>query len=63
MLGFPCFGTVILSRPLYQPSHQRPQGLSHCFEKNDDGKLQDLMLVEPVNAPAMECMAVGEKAL
>jgi len=36
-------------------------GLAHCFEKNEDGKLQDMMLLEPVNAPAMECMAVGAR--
>lgn len=36
-------------------------GLSHCFEKNDEGKLTDRMLIEPLSASSMECLATGAR--
>lgn len=36
------------------------QGLAHCFEKNDDGKLADRFVIEPITANSLECMANGE---
>jgi len=35
------------------------QGLAHCFEKRDDGKLQDKFVIEPITANSLECMAAG----
>ena len=35
------------------------QGLAHCFEKKDDGKLQDKFVIEPITANSLECMAAG----
>lgn len=37
------------------------QGLAHCFEKSDEGKLVDRMVIEPVSANSLECMAAGGK--
>lgn len=34
-------------------------GLSHCFAKNEDGKLVDQFVIEPITANSMECMSVG----
>lgn len=31
-------------------------GLAHCFQKDDDGKLKDALIVEPVTAGTFECM-------
>ncbi len=36
------------------------QGLAHCFEKGDDGKLTDRFVIEPITANSLECMANGE---
>ena len=36
------------------------QGLAHCFEKTDDGKLADRFVIEPITANSLECMANGE---
>ena len=36
------------------------QGLAHCFVKNEDGKLADQFVIEPITANSLECMAVGE---
>ena len=36
-------------------------GLAHCFEKNDDGKLRDCYVIEPISANALECMANGAR--
>eukprot|EP00887_Chlorella_sp_A99_P001490 scaffold8.g1490.t1 len=36
-------------------------GLAHCFEKSDDGKLEDRYLIEPITANSLECMANGAK--
>ena len=36
-----------------------PQGLAHCFEKNDDGKLSEVFVIEPISANSLECMAAG----
>lgn len=38
-----------------------PQGLAHCFEKEDGGKLSDRWLIEPITANALECMANGTR--
>lgn len=36
-------------------------GLSHCYAKNDDGKLVDQYMIEPITANSLECMANGGK--
>lgn len=36
-------------------------GLSHCFEKNEEGKLVDRFQIEPVSASSLECMATGAR--
>lgn len=36
------------------------QGLSHCYAKNEDGKLADQYMIEPITANSLECMATGE---
>lgn len=38
------------------------QGLSHCYVKNQDGKLQDQYVIEPITANSLECMAVGQSS-
>lgn len=35
------------------------QGLGHCFEKTDEGKLKDKFVIEPITANSLECMAAG----
>lgn len=35
--------------------------LAHCFEKNDEGKLQDRLVIEPLSANSLEAMSVGAK--
>eukprot|EP00882_Tetradesmus_deserticola_P033635 GHRQ01038440.1.p2 GENE.GHRQ01038440.1~~GHRQ01038440.1.p2 ORF type:complete len:106 (-),score=16.35 GHRQ01038440.1:154-471(-) len=35
------------------------QGLSHCFKKVEDGRLADVMVIEPVSSSSLECMAGG----
>lgn len=35
-------------------------GLSHCYAKNEDGKLADQYMIEPITANSLECMATGE---
>ena len=59
----PC--TIISSSPL-RPSlpaspPASPQGLAHCYAKNDEGKLVDQFVIEPITAAALECMAAGGK--
>ncbi|KAG0621784.1 hypothetical protein M758_3G048100 [Ceratodon purpureus] len=34
-------------------------GLAHCFRKDENGKLQDAFVVEPVTAGTLECMENG----
>lgn len=36
-------------------------GLAHCFEKGDDGKLVDRLIVEPISANSLEAMSHGAK--
>eukprot|EP00803_Ostreobium_quekettii_P011565 evm.model.scf_130EXC.8 EVM.evm.TU.scf_130EXC.8 scf_130EXC:112879-114990(+) len=36
-------------------------GLSHCFEKTEEGKLDDKFVIEPIGASSLECMANGAK--
>eukprot|EP00878_Enallax_costatus_P001348 GHUV01001495.1.p1 GENE.GHUV01001495.1~~GHUV01001495.1.p1 ORF type:complete len:236 (+),score=62.29 GHUV01001495.1:250-957(+) len=36
-------------------------GLSHCFKKKDDGRLADVMVIEPIGSSSLECMAAGAK--
>eukprot|EP00195_Chlamydomonas_chlamydogama_P007780 CAMPEP_0202890766 /NCGR_PEP_ID=MMETSP1392-20130828/1072_1 /ASSEMBLY_ACC=CAM_ASM_000868 /TAXON_ID=225041 /ORGANISM="Chlamydomonas chlamydogama, Strain SAG 11-48b" /LENGTH=212 /DNA_ID=CAMNT_0049574401 /DNA_START=192 /DNA_END=830 /DNA_ORIENTATION=- len=36
-------------------------GIAHCFEKNSEGKLRDIMLIEPISASSLECMANGAR--
>lgn len=36
-------------------------GLAHCFEKNDDGKLVDRLVIEPISANSLEAMSHGAK--
>ena len=37
------------------------QGLSHCFKKKDDGRLADVMVIEPIGSSSLECMAAGKQ--
>lgn len=34
-------------------------GLAHCFDRTDDGKLQDVFVIEPMSANSLECMVAG----
>jgi hypothetical protein len=36
------------------------QGLSHCFKKAEDGRLADVMVIEPIASSSLECMATGK---
>eukprot|EP00798_Chlamydomonas_sp_ICE-L_P021830 gene21830-28857_t len=36
-------------------------GVSHCFEKNENGKLVDCFQIEPISASSLECMATGAR--
>jgi phosphatidylinositol glycan class S len=36
-------------------------GLSHCFTKNEDGRLGDVLVIEPISSSSLECMATGAK--
>ena len=36
-------------------------GLAHCFEKNDEGKLVDRLVIEPISANSLEAMSHGAK--
>lgn len=36
-------------------------GLAHCFEKSDEGKLTPRMVIEPISACSLECMATGAR--
>lgn len=36
-------------------------GLAHCFKKNDEGKLEDVFVIEPLSATSLECMATGAR--
>ena len=36
------------------------QGLAHCFEKSDEGKLVEKHVIEPLSAASLECLATGE---
>lgn len=45
------------------PGLADPQGVAHCFEKNDFGKLEDVMVIEPVSANALEGMVAGALAV
>ena len=38
---------------------ERVQGLAHCFERSDDGKLHDVFVIEPMSANSLECMVAG----
>lgn len=40
---------------------QTQQGLAHCFRKNDEGKLEDVLVIEPLSASSLECMATGAR--
>lgn len=35
------------------------QGLAHCFERDEGGRLTDVMVIEPVSANSLECMVAG----
>jgi phosphatidylinositol glycan class S len=37
------------------------QGVAHCFEKTDEGKVVDRFVIEPISANSLECMATGAK--
>jgi len=38
-----------------------PQGLSVCYEKRDNGRLAERLMIEPLSASSLECMAAGAK--
>jgi hypothetical protein len=33
--------------------------MSHCFKKAEDGRLADVMVIEPISSSSLECMATG----
>ena len=35
------------------------QGVSHCFQKDEEGKLEEVEIIEPINATTLECMNIG----
>jgi hypothetical protein len=35
------------------------QGVAQCFEKTDNGKLTERLLIEPISANQLECMSKG----
>ncbi len=35
------------------------QGLAHCFEKDDNGKLADRFVIEPISANSLEVRGFG----
>ena len=37
-----------------RPSKFSLQGLAHCFEKNENGKLADCFVIEPISANSLE---------
>ncbi|KAI8464866.1 MAG: hypothetical protein J3K34DRAFT_473966 [Monoraphidium minutum] len=36
-------------------------GLAHCFKKNDEGKLEEVFVIEPLSATSLESMAAGAR--
>lgn len=36
-------------------------GLAHCFKKGEEGKLENLFVIEPIAAAGLECMAAGAR--
>ncbi|GBF89406.1 hypothetical protein Rsub_01978 [Raphidocelis subcapitata] len=36
-------------------------GMAHCFKKNENGKLEDVFVIEPLSASSLECMATGAR--
>jgi hypothetical protein len=59
--------TIVSLQATYGAEWATPQdaylavGLAHCFEKGDDGKLQDCFVIEPISANSLECMATGAR--
>ena len=35
--------------------------MAHCFKKNDEGKLEEVFVIEPLSATSLECMANGAR--
>lgn len=66
-LGGPRRRTSVTVQANYGANWATPQdayltlGLAHCFEKGDDGKLQNCFVIEPISANALECMATGAR--
>jgi hypothetical protein len=50
-----------ISNPKPRQTPKNKQGLAHCFRKGDDGKLEDLFVIEPLSASSLECMATGAR--
>ena len=50
----PAQTTIVTSSASYVPV-----GLAHCFLKNEEGRLEDALRVEPINSSSLECMHVG----
>lgn len=47
------------ANPEWQDDDYIVLGLAHCFRKDENGKLQDAFVVEPVTAGTLECMENG----
>ena len=39
--------------------HPSLQGVSNCFRKDEDGKLTEVQVIEPINATTLETMNIG----
>jgi hypothetical protein len=58
---------TVTMRALYGEQWYTPEdqylvvGLAHCFEKGDDGKLVDRLVIEPISANSLEAMSHGAK--
>nr|PNR29391.1 hypothetical protein PHYPA_028084 [Physcomitrium patens] len=59
---------ILVTRASESPHGQDPDwsdddyivlGLAHCFRKDENGKLKDVFVVEPVTAGTLECMENG----
>lgn len=65
--AMPMIGSKVRVSALYGEQWLTPEdqylcvGLAHCFEKADDGKLVDRLIIEPISANSLEAMSHGAK--
>ena len=59
----PCASASPLESALQPEAAVSSQGLAHCFEKDDSGKLRDVMVIEPLAANSLEAMMAGESTI